>query len=318
MAIKPVKRKYSFSDGTLDELGDSLIVSARRDLTEMTPFGYNDARLDAIEVMIGNFKTFADDEYYTGLMSIATAAKNTAIASMSEVSEGIVRRAINKFKKDAPQVSMYGYTGYITKTDSDKTRTNRLVHKTGTAQLADLASEGLTAAILTDLQNKIGIADTAITEKDTKVKERDFAVNERITLGNTLYDAVVKLADTGKQIWEDADESKYNDYVIYSSRAGTQTVSGTVAPSIIHQPSVVVDGAGDEIEITIESGEIIIYFSNDPTNEPAPAQITAVVNADNPYTATAADLAWSSASNRLLFKNASAATPAVFTVVVRG
>lgn len=317
MAIKSIKRKYSFSDGTLDELGDSLIVSARRDIAEMTTFGYNDARLGEIEMQIRTFKEFPNDEYYTGLMAISTATKNTAIRNMSEVSEAIVRRAINKYKKDAPEVNMYGWTGYITKTDSEKVRVNRLVHRTGTSQLVALASEGLTAAILLDLQSKITASDLALTEKDTKVKERDSAVNQRITLGNALYEALVKLADTGKQIWEDTDESKYNDYVIYDSQAGMQTVSGTVPATAVHQPSVVVDNAGDEIEITVTSGEITVYFSDDPTDDPAPGQVTAAVTPAAPFAGTAAGLAWSATNNRLLFKN-TAGAGVDFVVVVRG
>lgn len=317
MALKPIKRKYGFSDATLDELGDSLLASGRRDIDEMTTYGYDDARLDDIEDKVSEFKEFPKDEYYTGLMAIATAAKNISIKNMSEVAEGIVRRATTKFGKNAPEVNMYGWTGFITKTDSEKVRTCRLVHKTATGQLAALASEGLTAPIVADLMTKIGLADEAITEKDTKVKERDIAVNQRITLGNTLYQLIVDLADTGKHIWEDTDESKYNDYVIYESQAGQQTVSGTVAPGTIHQPSVVVDNVADEIEITVEDGELIAYFSDDPTNEPAPGQVTVTVNAATPYEGTAADLGWSTTNNRLLFKNAADTPPAPFVVKVK-
>jgi len=318
MALKPVKRKYGFSDGTLDELGDSLISSAERDLVQMTAFGYTQVRLDEIKELVQEFKDFASDEYYSGLMTVATSEKRAAISTMTEGGEGIVARATIKYGKASPVLNMFGWAGYITKTDSDKTRANRLVLKVGTEKLAELGAQGLTQALLDEYDANIRAADTAITEKDKKVKERDSAVNTRTTLGNALYDELVLLAGTGKHIWEDTNEAFYNDYVIYDSQPGAQTVTGEVAPNSIHQPSVVIDSGDDEVEITVEGDEELIAFcSDDPTDEPAPGQITVTVNAASPFAGTAAQLGWNNVNNRLLFKNMSAGNATVFTVVVR-
>lgn len=318
MAIQSIKRKYSFSDGTLAELGDALIEAAERDLTEMTTYGYDQTRLDTIKDKIAAFKIFPPDEYYTGRMMEATAAKNLSIDVMSNISEGIVRRATNKFGKDTPKVKGFGWTGYITKTDADKMVVNRLVFKMGTDNQPDLASEGLTVAVLNDLELKITDSDDAITLKRKRVSERDVAVNERITFGNELYAGLVKLADTGKHIWEDTDESKYNDYVIYESQPGVQTVSGTVAANAIHQPSVVVNAVSDEIEINVTSGSLVAYFSDDPTNEPVPGQAAFTVDASTPFAGTAAQLDWSAGNFRLLLKNSDPGAGVPFTVVVKG
>lgn len=172
--------------------------------------------------------------------------------------------------------------------------------------------------IITALQFFLTDADTAITKKQQRVSERDTAVSQRITIGNDLYSDLVKLADTGKHIWEDTNEAKYNDYVIYQTVDNMQTVNGTVAPATIHQPSVVVNNVADEIEITVTSGALTVYFSDDPTDEPAPGQTTFDVSPGTPFTGTAAQLDWSAANFRLLLKNAVGAVPAVFTVVVRG
>ena len=318
MAAQAVKRKYSFSDGTLAETGDAIIAFARRDIALMAAFGYDAARIDAIETKINTFKEFSPDEYYTGLMMTATAEKNTAIKNMSEISEGVVRRATTKFKDEAHKIKSFGWAGYISKTDADKMTVNRLVLKRGTEVLAELASEGLTAAILTSLDGRIGLADTAITNKKLKVSERDAAVHQRITLGNDAYTDIVLLADTGKHIHEDTNEALYNDYVIYPSQAGVQTVTGTVDAGAIHNPSVTVDSPDDEIDVIVTEGELTLYFGDDPTEAPAAGQTVVVVNAANPFNGTAADLDWSTTNVRLLMQNNSAAITAAFTVVVRG
>jgi hypothetical protein len=234
------------------------------------------------------------------------------------VSEGIVRRAIDKYGKDSPTVKGFGWLGYAAKTDSDKMVVNRLVHKAGTDHQAELATEGLTVTILGDLQTDITDADVAITKKALRVSERDKAVNDRVTIGNDLYSELVKLADTGKHIWEDSDEAKYNDYVIYQSVDNTQTVNGTVAPSTIHQPSVVVNNAADEIEVSVTNGAVTLYFSDDPTDAPAPGQTIFEVTPGTPFSGTAAQLDWSATNFRLLMQNTDALVPAPFTVVVRG
>lgn len=304
MAQKPVKRKYNFSDGTLGEVGDSLCVAAERDLADFAAYGYDQPRIDLIKQKILDFKDFAADEFYASMQMVATQAKNEAMEQMSEVAEGIVRRSVNKFGKDAPQVKGFGWTGYITQKDNDKTGTCRKVHKQGTALLAELASEGLTGAILTDLQNKIQAADAAITEKWKKVTERDTAVHDRILLGNSLYEDLVKLADTGKHIYEDTNESKYNDYIIYAGAGtGVQVVTGTVAGQTILEPSVVVDSGADTITISIPAtGQALkVYFSDDPGDPPI-AQ-AAVVQPGTVWTGTATSIGWTASNFRLLISN---------------
>jgi hypothetical protein len=73
----------------------------------------------------------------------------------------------------------------------------------------------------------------------------------------------------------------------------------------------------DELEITVESGTLIAYFSDDPTDEPAEGQITFTVNVDTPFSGTAAELGFTSTNYRLLLKNAGA-DAVVFSVVVKG
>jgi len=317
MAIKPIKRGYSFSDGTLAELADELVAYAVRDNAQMIGFGYDAAKLALINAKITAFKEFANDDYFTGLMMEATATKNEAIKSMSIAGQEIVQRGVIKFGKNSPQERALAFTGYAGKTDSEKISACRTTHKFATEKLDDLAGQGLTTAILDAFKDKITAADTALTDKRMAVSERDTAVHDRIKLGNDLYRDLVPLADTGKTIWENTDESKYNDYVIYDSQPNMHTVSGNAPATAVHAPSVTVSEAGDEIEITVTSGTLTAYFSDDPTDEPAPGQATATISADVPYSGNAADLGWSSENFRLLLKNDGAAD-VPFIVVVRG
>ncbi|MEP7167932.1 MAG: hypothetical protein ABI855_01040 [Bacteroidota bacterium] len=320
MAFKIIKRRYAFSDVTLGELGDSLVGFAERDILQMNPFGYDQPRLDGIKDQIKLFKEFPSDEYFAGRLMGAAADKNTAIQVMSAMAEGVVRRAITKWGKDSYRIRAFGWTGYITKPDAEKTATCRLVHKMGTMVQPDLASLGLDAALLDDLKIKITEADDAMVMKLVRVSERDGKVNERIAAANELYVELVKLADTGKHIFKEINESYYNDYVIYEPAPDLQTVTGTVGKSVIHQPSVEINSKNDEIKISVGDprASLFVYMADDPTSEPAEGQTVVEVTAGPRVTLKAEDLKWSKKNNRLLLKNASTAIEADFILTVKG
>ena len=56
---------------------------------------------------------------------------------------------------------------------------------------------------------------------NSKVELRDEKTQERVTKANALYANLRKYCDIGKLIWEDVDEAKYKDYVIYHSSQGS-------------------------------------------------------------------------------------------------
>ena len=316
MALKPIKRGYSFSDGTLSELGDDLVDNATRDSIQMTTFGYNAAKLATLTAKITAFKEFPGDAYYTGLMMIATATKNNAIKEMGVAGHEIVQRGIIRWGENSAEERTFGFKGYAGMKEPEKINACRDAHKFATDNLDEMTDQGLTEDILEAFKAKIDAADAAFSAKRKSVRNRDAAVDTRIKMGNELYAELVKLAGTGKTIWENTNEAKYNDYVIYASE-GVNTVSDSAPANSVHAPSVAITSIGDEIEITVEAGTLTAYFSDDPTDEPAEGQITFTVNVDTPFSGTAAELGWSSTNNRLLLKNAGA-DPVPFSVVVRG
>ena len=132
MALKALKRKYNFSDGDLSELSDSLLGFANRDSAEMAGYGYDAAKIAAIQALRDAFVAIPTDEYYSGEMMIATADKNTKFDVATNTAEGIVQRAVIRWNQGDPHVSQFGWAGYAAKKENDKLPVLRLVHKTGT------------------------------------------------------------------------------------------------------------------------------------------------------------------------------------------
>jgi glucose-6-phosphate isomerase len=87
----------------------------------------------------------------------------------------------------------------------------------GTSFLADLASEGLTAAFLTEITNLADKLDKQIDDMEAANENRDIKTQERVVLGNNLWNTMVKYANIGKSLYEFSDEARYNDYVLTES-----------------------------------------------------------------------------------------------------
>lgn len=314
MALTPLRRTYGISDAALVDLGQTVHAALVRDLADFAQYGIAATNATALLEQINDFFAFPKDEYYAGIMMEATVLKNNAITAMSEAAEGIVRRAIFKYGKGSAEVASFGWEGYANKREAEKLSVCNLVSQTATRKLTDMADTGLTAVIIADLDSLVTAARTQVAAKKATVEQRDQKVQERIGLGNDLYKQIAKYAELGKDHWENIDEAKYNDYVLYSGPA-VDTATGTLVAGMIVQPSVTVDSGSNNIRIT-NSGPapLLAYCADDPTD--APTATAQSIAAGETKTFSATDLGWSTTLNRLLLANTSASESAGYEVVV--
>lgn len=315
MAIKPLKRKYHMSDGQLLDLSAQITVAGDRDLADLATFGVTQTTLDNIESKTTAFVNHPLDEYYAGLLMEAVADREAKLAAMHEVAKGIVQRGHTVWGEDFTNTKKFGYDGFAKKSPAEKVMAAKTTHKVGTDYLAELAAAGLTQLILDDLATKVTAAGGSIIAKTSRVSERDEGTKQRIVLGNALYDALVSLASIGKNKWENVDESKYNDYVIYISPQPVQVATGTVGPQMVIEPSVVVDSPNDTVKVKNNGTKPLdVYCGDDPTDLPqAPS---AAVAPGTEVILQAEDIGWTSTMNRLLLYNADATDSVAYEVRV--
>ena len=110
------------------------------------------------------------------------------------------------------------------------------VWRVATSLLTDLATKGLTKAILSELELLISNYEKALTAQEDAISDREIATEDRAEKANEVYKIVSDLCTTGKRIWASRNEAKYNDYVIYDTPSGgpetTPTASGdTTSPA---------------------------------------------------------------------------------------
>ncbi len=147
------------------------------------------------------------------MVTDATNAKNT-IADNIRIAVRPIRNMAETAYGTTGKYNTFGFDGLSELTDNDLYRLTRRVIRVGTKLLAELAAQGLTAAILTALGVLATDLDTAIDAIEDAIENRDLETQDRIIKGNVLWAEMSRLASIGRSLFEDTDEARYNDYVL--------------------------------------------------------------------------------------------------------
>ncbi|MEP7168991.1 MAG: hypothetical protein ABI855_06425 [Bacteroidota bacterium] len=220
MKKQPAVRHYKFSDAFLKQRCDDGSAVVMRDQSEFTPRGITAADNTAFLAQSEAFGEIPDDEELQGDIGTAVENKDAAAELLRVKIRSVRTMAENKWGDHAARFRTYDFKDMSELPDDDLVKLGKRVSRVGNKQLVDLASEGLDAAFLTAL-------DVLVTDLDRKIdfvkgaeENRDIATEDRIEAGNALYKVLVRFCNTGKDIWINRDEAKYNDYVIYDTPSG--------------------------------------------------------------------------------------------------
>lgn len=215
MALKPLRRDYRITDAELCSFTFNLINSMTRDDTEFTARGVTSVERTALETLADAFQSFPNDEFYRADVSIAVQAKEDLRKSMEIQIRDIVQCAIIKWGDGSPQYRKFAVSKISKANDMTFLTIARQVVLVGTDYLTDLTDVGLTQTMLDDLEDDTDSFHSALISIYNAEELRDIKTQERAQKGNEIYSLVKKYCRIGKIIWDDVDEAKYNDYVIY-------------------------------------------------------------------------------------------------------
>lgn len=228
MEKKPAVRLYQFPDGTLVIKGNNFITSARRDATEFGERNITDANtFSLIEADIDTFKNLPTDEELEGIKMDFTEKKDLKEDAIKKQISRIMTAAANIFGTGSAKYYRFGAKGVDAMVESELLKCARRVARTANSLMTDLAAEGVTTALTATLLTTATEYEDAIDDQLDAINDRNIAAEERIEAGNTIYLKLVKLTNTGKDIWYTVNEAKYNDYIIYNTRSGEKEDDST-------------------------------------------------------------------------------------------
>jgi hypothetical protein len=210
-----VTRDYTFSDATLKQKADGLLLLLDRDFVEFSDRGFNLIKRADFVAKLDFFDNCPADEQLEGIKMTATEEKNTARELVEKSMRTIFLMARNAFKDKQGKYKEFGNADISQENDEDIVRSAKIVIATATKYLAILADEGLTTAKIAALSDAKNLLDTAIDTQREAINARDIGTEERIEAGNQVYQILVKYSEIGRDIWADTNQSKYKDYVIY-------------------------------------------------------------------------------------------------------
>ncbi len=220
MEKKEAHRLYKISDAELVTTTREKLNAARRDkaefdkrnIKEATHFAQLEAELDA-------FSNLPTDEELEAIQKEATEIKGAVKTSLKEKIRTIRTACENLFGAKSATTARFCFKGLEAMKDPELFKCGRRVVRTATKMLAKLSSEGITIDFIAELKTITDSFEDAFDEQLDAINDRDIAREERIEAGNFIYKKLVRLCNTGKDIWVATSEAKYNDYVIYE--AGT-------------------------------------------------------------------------------------------------
>lgn len=235
MTLETAKRDYKMSDATLKQRSDQTKLYCERDIISFNTRNVTQLTLDDFKDLIDIFDDTPTDVVLKSQVMEKTEIKD-ALAEQIRIAIRPIRNMAELKYGNSAKYQGFGFKNMDKLNDDELRRMAKTVVLQGTTLLAELASEGLTQTMLTNLTNLTDSFDDAIDAQKLMIAERDSATEDRINKGNTLYAELSRLCSIGRSLFIDTDPAKYNDYVIYGSTGTNPSLKGVVQDSVSHEP----------------------------------------------------------------------------------
>jgi hypothetical protein len=215
--MKTLKKKFSLSYPDLAMFVSDLVITMTRDAVQFATRGVTAGMITALETLGNDFEVFPTDEYYIGAIQIEVDAKNSSRETATLKIQYISGFFEQKYGIESGEYKQLRVANLVNLSDNNFLVTARAVVSVATSYLSQLTAIGLTQNDIDALEDEAQIFEDKLNAIALKRKERDNKATERADLANELYDFVSQYCKIGKLIWENVNEAKYNDYIIYKT-----------------------------------------------------------------------------------------------------
>ncbi len=211
------------SFGDLSGRAGNCISLMTRDAIEMAKYGITEATKTEILNLRTAWNNYPSDEELKGDVGTAVEECNAAEDQVKVSVREIMLRAKMGFGLNSAKYRQFGTKG-LNKMDADAlNRCGERVVSVATLLLGELANQGLTQAMIDELNGFNTTFEAKIRKKNAADKARDGATEGRIKLGNDLYKKICEVFDVGKNYWVTRSEAKFNDYIMYDKKKAKVT-----------------------------------------------------------------------------------------------
>lgn len=220
MKKKEVFRNYHFPDAELVTISEAKIGFMERDHVQFSDYGISPALVLALKTKVTDFSNFSTDIESLSDQTEATTAKDAKSAELKQEITSLMSRVEAKYTVKSAKYRKFGASDISQQSDAKLLITAKRVVRVATPLLADLATSGVTAAMLTTITAHTNSFETLLIDKEIKVADRDIQQEDRVEAGNSVYADLMKYVGIGQAIWAATDVAKYNDYIVYNTVNG--------------------------------------------------------------------------------------------------
>lgn len=220
MKKKEVVRDYKFSDAKLVITTKEKIAFIRRDKIEFEGYGITIELVDELEALANAFSDSATDVEFVEAQVEVTTAKDVIADKLREAIRTVMSRVVLKYEVQTAKYKKFGTETLSRQSDAQLILIAGRVFRVGTEMLAELAANGLTAAMLNNIKSLRDDLEHEIISMNLKIADRDIEQESRVEAGNVIYAILMKYTATGQSIWATSNVAKYNDYVVYNTPTG--------------------------------------------------------------------------------------------------
>lgn len=217
-------RLYNFSDAKLIDVGNEKVAFMRRDQDALQSFGLDEVKFSELKTKITDFSNLITDIETSNEQVQITEQKDAKAEQLRVAIRSVMTRAAQKYGNTSARYANYGTDLLSKQSDAELIVTAKRVVRVGSTNLNDLADEGLTSLHLDTITQITDEFDTLLINQKLKIGERDIKQEDRVEDGNAIYSLLVKYTQTGQDVWETNDLAKYNDYIIYNTSSGEETL----------------------------------------------------------------------------------------------
>lgn len=217
MKKQSTNRQYNFPDADLYLQCIERIKYATRDIIQFKTYQYDENKLQKLFSRCEKFKNLPDDNELVGDQMIVTDKKYQAAEQLKAAIRSLMTRVELKYSNRTGRYRKFGTSKLGDMTDAQLLFCGRRVVRVARQQIDFLSDVGVNEHILRRIQDASQEFENAINIQQDKAADRDIAVEVRVEEGNKLYQELIVLCNIGKDIWDNKDPVKYENYVLYES-----------------------------------------------------------------------------------------------------
>lgn len=217
MKKQAIHRKHNYPDADLHQQVMERLRYAHRDLAQFEQYNYGMDKMVKLKSLADRFRDIPDDDELVGEQMLLSEKKYKASDDLQAAIRSLMTRVALKFNNRTGRYRKFGAGKLGDMTDAQLIFCARRVVRVARQQIDFLEDVGVNERLLGRISDACLAFENAVNLQQDKVADRDIGVERRVELGNELYDELVVLCNIGKDIWDNKDKAKYENYCLYES-----------------------------------------------------------------------------------------------------